>query len=119
MDAKIKHSVAEEISIILDKYDATCPLEKQEIIDEINERFVEKDENLINELKTGYVKISGCDKAEGFIKTCKESEILKIGKKLFEEHPGENGYYNFTKFLWVQFPDNRPECRLDEIVSYE
>ncbi len=35
------HSPAEEISIILDKYEASCPLERQEIIDEINARFID------------------------------------------------------------------------------
>ena len=39
---KYIHCVAEEISIILDKYEATCPLERQEIIDEINNRFIDK-----------------------------------------------------------------------------
>jgi len=39
---KFIHSPAQEISIIMDKYEATCPLERQEIIDEINARFVEK-----------------------------------------------------------------------------
>lgn len=41
-NVRYHHNVAEEISIILDKYEATCPLERQEIIDEINMRFVER-----------------------------------------------------------------------------
>lgn len=39
---KFIHTPAQEISIILDKYEATCPLERKEIIDEINARFVER-----------------------------------------------------------------------------
>lgn len=35
------HSVAEEISIIMDKYDVSCPLERQEVINEINQRFID------------------------------------------------------------------------------
>lgn len=71
------------------------------------------------ELKTGFVKIEGCDNATGFERICKESELQKVGKEIFAEHPGENGYYSFTKFLWVKYPDNRLEHRLDDVVSYD
>jgi hypothetical protein len=68
-------------------------------------------------LKKGYVKITGSE--VDFEKVCKESELIKIGKEIFADHPGEEGYYNFIKFLWVQFPDEREECRLDCIVPYD
>ena len=71
------------------------------------------------ELKTGFVKIEGCDNATGFQRICKESELQKVGREIFAEHPGESGYYNFTKFLWVKYPDNRPEHRLDDVVPYD
>ena len=71
------------------------------------------------ELKAGYVKIEGCDNATGFERICKESELQKVGKEIFAEHPGEDGYYNFTKYLWVNYPDDRPECRLDDLVPYD
>ncbi len=38
-DREYIHSSAEEISIILDKYEASCPLERTEIIEELNARF--------------------------------------------------------------------------------
>ena len=71
------------------------------------------------ELKNGFVKIEGCDNATGFERICKESELQKVGKEIFAEHPGEDGYYNFTKFLWVKYPDGRPEHRLDDVVPYD
>ena len=70
-------------------------------------------------LKAGYVKIEGCDNATGFQKICKESELQKVGKEIYAERPGQEGYYNFTKYLWVQYPDDRPECRLDDVVPYD
>ena len=71
------------------------------------------------ELQNGFVKIEGCDNATGFERICKESELQKVGKEIFAEHPGEDGYYNFTKFLWVKYPDGRPEHRLDDVVPYD
>lgn len=71
------------------------------------------------ELKNGFVKIEGCDNATGFERICKESELHKVGKEIFAEHTGEDGYYNFTKFLWVKYPDDRPEHRLDDVVPYD
>ena len=71
------------------------------------------------ELEVGYVKIEGCDNAADFKKICKESDLQKVGKEIFEAHPGEDGYYRFTKFLWVIYPDDRPECRLHDLVSYD
>jgi hypothetical protein len=38
---KYIHDVATEISIIMDKYEACCPLENREMIDEINNRFID------------------------------------------------------------------------------
>ena len=35
------HSPAEEISIIMDSYEASCPLERREIIEEIDARFID------------------------------------------------------------------------------
>jgi hypothetical protein len=108
-----------------------------EKIDQILERFYKKEIDLLEvrkellilfsvstrfsepELKAGYVKIEGCDNATGFKRICKESELQKVGKEIFAEHPGEDGYYNFTKFLWVNYPDDRPECRLDDLVPYD
>lgn len=69
--------------------------------------------------KSGFIKIIGCDKATGFEKIIKESDLQEEGKKIYSEHPGTDGYYNFTKFLWVEYPDGRPECRLDSLVSYD
>lgn len=40
---KYIHSPAEEISIIMDKNNVTCPLEKESVIGEINARFVERE----------------------------------------------------------------------------
>ncbi len=71
------------------------------------------------ELKKGYIKIKGYESASSFEKICKESEMLEVGKKIFNDHPGEDGYYTFTKFLWVIYPDNRYDCRLDDIVPYD
>jgi len=71
------------------------------------------------ELEAGYVKIEGCDNAADFKKICKESDLQKVGKEIFRAHPGEDGYYRFTKFLWVIYPDDRPECRLHDLVPYD
>ena len=71
------------------------------------------------ELTTGYVKIKGCDNATGFERICKESDLTTIAKEIYKQHPGEDGYYSFTKFLWVQFSDGREECRLDDLVGYD
>jgi hypothetical protein len=71
-------------------------------------------------LKTiNYVTIVGCDEASGFTQMCKESDIIMVGKEIYKKHTGDKGYYNFNKFLWVEFPDGREECRLDDIVPYE
>lgn len=72
-----------------------------------------------HELKTGFVKIFGCDNASGFEVICGESELEKVAKEIYAEHPGADGYYTFTKFLWVKYPDNRPEQRLDSVVQYD
>jgi len=72
-----------------------------------------------SKLKEGFVKIVGCDNADGFEKICKESELLKVGKEIFSEHPGEDGYYSFTKYLWIEYPDDRNDVRLDDLVPYD
>jgi hypothetical protein len=70
-------------------------------------------------LKEGYVKIEGCDNATGFVRICKEEDLQKVGKEIFAEHPGDDGYYDFNKFLWVSYPDGRKEVRLDSLVEYD
>lgn len=70
-------------------------------------------------LEAGFVKIEGCEDAEGFERIVKESDLQKTAKEIYAQHPGEEGYYGFTKYLWVSFPDDRQECRLDDIVPYD
>ena len=41
-DREFIHTPAEEISIIMDKYEVDCPLEDKRAINEINARFVER-----------------------------------------------------------------------------
>ena len=70
----------------------------------------------ISELAPGYVKITGVEGASDYIEIVKESDLQAVGKKIYAKHPGTDGYYNFLKYLWVEFPDDRPDTRLNEIV---
>lgn len=63
-----------------------------------------------------HLKITGSEVT--FLKIVKEEELEAVAKEIYKEHPGEDGYYNFTKFLWVEYPDGK-EIRLDEAVPYE
>jgi len=70
-----------------------------------------------NQLKSGYVKIISSEGS--FEKSCKEIQLKEVAKKLRRDNSGEEGFYAFLKFLWVQFPDNREDARLDEVVPYK
>lgn len=65
------------------------------------------------------IKIVGCDKASGFSMSIIESELEKTAKKIYEEHPGKEGYYNFIKYLWIEYNDGRESVRLDSVIDYD
>lgn len=62
-------------------------------------------------LQPGQVKIFGIDKAAGFKRICNESELVKEGKKILK-NPMTGDYYDFAKYLWVEYPDDRENVRL-------
>ena len=71
----------------------------------------------IDKLQNGYIKLYGVENATEINEIIKESELKKRALEIYEKHNGEDGYYNFTKFLWVLYPDGN-DIRLDEIVHY-
>ena len=108
MDIKNDYDLRENAEIIALAMDAAKSLDSTALKAWFEQKYNPK-------LSEGYVKIVGVDKASGFEKICKESEIDEVGKKISEDHPGAEGYYNFIKFLWVQYPDGK-ECQLDNLM---
>ena len=64
------------------------------------------------------VLIYGVDQMVQFERVVREDNLEQAAKEIYEENPGESGYYECTKFLWVEFPDDRTSVRLDSLVPY-
>ena len=69
--------------------------------------------------------IYGLESAEIFKKECKESELISLCCDIWN-HPSkysdykdgsEAAYYSFTKYLWVRYPDGRPDVHLVDIAK--
>ncbi len=98
------------------------------IVDKLNENTLESMQKYLHvtvaiipklptsELDAGYVKITGVEGASDYVEIVKESDLQAVGKRIYAKHPGADGYYDFLKYLWVEFPDDRPDTRLNEIV---
>jgi len=70
-----------------------------------------------NKLQKGFVRLYGVERATEQNEIIKETDLKKRALDIYKKHNGESGYYNFTKFLWVEYP-NGNDIRLDEIVPY-
>lgn len=73
-----------------------------------------------SEIENTICKIRGADKAYGFKKDCDISELKKVcqdiwnrPEKYSDYSGGETAYYEFLKYLWVEFPDGTNENLCD------
>lgn len=66
------------------------------------------------------VTIFGIDNASDLKPMFIYEENLKLAAKIiYEKHKGEAGYYDYLKFLWVKYPDDRKDARLINVVPME
>lgn len=63
--------------------------------------------------RDGLLRITGADIAGSVDIFVSEQNLIKTARKLYTDNPE----YDFTKCLWLEYP-NGDEKRLDEVVGY-
>jgi len=84
-------------------------------------RWLEDQMNTNDDIKEddiNYVTITGVEGASGFNEKVKLSDLEARALEIYKAHPDAEGYFKFTKYLWVKYPNGK-EQRLDSIIPYK
>ena len=66
-------------------------------------------------LTDGYVRLFGAESASDLDEIIPENELNDRALQIYSEHTDEDAYYNYLKFLWVEYP-NGNELQLMEAI---
>ena len=77
----------------------------------VSEFVTKKPKNLID----GYVRLYGAEIASDLNEIIAEDKLKERALKIYDEHTDEDAYYNYLKFLWVEYP-NGNSLQLMEVI---